>query len=127
MSANFAPNCLTFLADAAISKGMAVKLGSDREHVLKGAANTNKCIGIALNATTAAEDAVEVALPGAGAKGLLGETVSAGDSLVCHTDGTLVKPNTIGDILIAVAMEDGVAGDIIGVHVIRGHAAVADQ
>lgn len=108
-------NMETFLADAAITKGHAVKPGTDASHVAKGTANTSKCIGIAQSAPTTAEDAVEVALPGGGAKGLLGETVTAGAYLVSHTDGTLVLPNAAGDHVIAMALEGGVSGDLINV------------
>lgn len=126
MSSNFAPNFQTFYSDAAIAKGSAVKIGTDREHVAVGSANTDKCIGIAQNAATAAEDAVEVALPGGGAKALLGEDVSAGAYLVCHTDGTFVLPNAAGDHVCAIAMEDGDSGEFIDVMVVAFEAYNAE-
>lgn len=104
-----------YLADAAITKGHAVKPGTDASHVAKGSANTSKCIGIAQNTVAAAEDTVEVAFPGGGAKALLGETVSAGAYLVSHTDGSLVLPNAAGDHVIAIALEAGVSGDLVNV------------
>lgn len=126
MSSHFKSNMVVLLAGAAISKGMAVKKGSDDKHVVKGSANTSKCIGIAQSAPTTAEDPVEVALPGGGAKGLLGENCVAGNLLVSHTDGTLVLANTAGDFVIAQALEDGSAGDLIDVTVAVSHAAVAE-
>lgn len=117
MASSRAPIIETFLADAAISKGMAVKFGTDYKHVAKSSANTNHHIGIAQSAPTAAEDAVEVAMPGGGAKGLLSETVSAGDFLTGHTDGSLRKPDGAGDVCIAIAKQDGVSGDLIDVDV----------
>jgi hypothetical protein len=70
MSSFNSPRIVTFLADAAIAKGKAVKIGTDAKHVAVGAANTDKCIGIAQSASTAAEDPIEVALQGGGALGL---------------------------------------------------------
>lgn len=111
------PKIETYLADGAIAKGKAVKVGTDREHVAVGAANTDRCCGIAQSASTAAEDQIEVAGQGSGALALLGETVSAGDDLCSHTDGTLVKVNAEGDQILCRALEDGVADDLISVDV----------
>ncbi len=118
MSVSNRPNMETFLADAAISKGMACKGGTDASHVAKGSANTSRTIGPAQNAATAAEDAVEVALPGGGGKFLLGETVVFGSYLVSHTDGTWVKANAAGDHVGGYALEGGVAGDLINGQVV---------
>lgn len=126
MASSSAPRILTFKADAALAKGKAVKFGTDADHVAVGAANTDRVFGIVQNASTAAEDDLEVALPGGGAKALIGETILAGEYLVCHTDGTLVKPNAEGDVIIAQAMEGGVANDLISVEVLilTAHAAI---
>lgn len=126
MASSSQPRIVAILAGAAIAKGKAVKKGADDSHVIAGTANTSRCIGIAQNAPTAAEDACEVAIPGGGAKGLLGETVAMGDLLVSHTDGTLVKANASGDHIIAMAMRDGVANDLIDVEVLIGQAAAAE-
>lgn len=125
MASTLHPKIAAYKADAAIAKGKAVKSGSDFKHVAVGAANTDRCIGIIQSAPTAAEDVCEVAMPGGGAKALLGESVSAGNDLVSHTDGTLVKPNAEGDEIIARALQDGVAGDLIDVVVslATAHAA----
>lgn len=126
MASSVQPLIVGFLCDAAIAKGKAVKIGSDAKHVAVGAANTDKCIGLIQNTTTAAEDLAEVAMPGGGGKGLLGETVSAGAYLVSHTDGSLYKANALGDHVCAIALEDGVAGDIISVLVVAFEAANAE-
>lgn len=126
MASTLEPKILSYKADAAISKGMAVKLGTDTQHVAKGAANTDKCIGIAQSAPTTAEDIVEVAVPGGGAKGLLGETVTGGELLVSGTDGRLVKANNAGDHVVAKALDAGVANDLIDVMPTYGHAAAAE-
>lgn len=125
MASSSTPNIVSFLADAAIAKGKAVKAGTDFKHVAVGAANTDRCHGILQTATTAAEDVAEVAQPGGGAKGLLGETVAAGDDLVSHTDGSLVKPNAEGDQIIARAIQGGVAGDLVDVVVYYATAHAA--
>jgi len=125
MASTKAPEILTFFADAAIAKGKAVKIGSDSKHVALGVLNTDRCCGLAQSASAAAEELIEVALPGGGAKALLGETVAAGDDLVSHTDGTLVKPNAAGDEIIARAMDSGVSGDLIDVIVVVSSASAA--
>ena len=125
MASSAKQNMVTVLADAAIAKGKAVKAGASANHVQVGAANTDRVIGIAQSASTAAEDAIEVALPGGGAKALLGETVVYGNDLVSHTDGSLVLPNAEGDQIIAQALQAGVAGDLIDVTVYKATAHAA--
>jgi len=127
MASSSAPRIVTLKAGAAISKGMAVKFGADQNHVVKGAANTDRCFGIAQNDATAAEDPVEVAIQGGGGKAKLSESVNPGDYLVSHTDGTLAKANAEGDVVVAVAMQSGVLNDIIGVEVVNmtAHAAIS--
>lgn len=126
MSSSRAPIVQVYLADAAISKGMAVKFGTDFKHVAKSSANTNHHIGIAQSAPTTAEDAVEIAMPGGGAKALLGGTVAIGDYLTGHTDGSLVVCDGAGDVIIAQAMQAGVVSDIIDVSVVMFVASGAN-
>lgn len=120
MSAHFQPNVLTFKADGAIAKGKCVKPGTDKDHVVVSALATSKNVGLAMNTVTTAEDKVEVALPGGGAKGLLAGSVSFGDLLTPDSSGALVATTTPGDRYVAMAMEDGSAADLIAVHVIVG-------
>lgn len=117
MASTGAPKIRTLKADGAIAKGKAVKAGSDKDHVAIGAANTDRCIGIAQVAAAASGDFIEYARPGDGAKGLLGETVVAGNDLVSHTDGSLVLPNASADQIIARALQGGASGDLIDVEV----------
>lgn len=107
----------TYLADGAISEGAVVKPGSDRKHVALSASNTSKNIGLAGNTVTTAEDAIEVVLLG-GAKALLQGTTSAGDMLTANSDGTCLVTTTNADRVVAMALEDGVAGDIISALVV---------
>lgn len=111
------PRIYTFKAAAAQAAYTAVKAGADRQHVAICSAKTDKSIGIAQSAPEAADEAVEVALPGGGAKAKLGGSVSFGDLLAPTTDGTLIATTTANDRAIAVAMEDGVSGDVIAVEV----------
>lgn len=120
MASSSEQKVLTFKAAAAIALGKVVKAGADREHVAVCSAATDKSVGILQNAPDAAEAASEVALPGGGGKALLGGTVSFGDLLAPDSAGALVATTTPGDRYIAVAMEDGVVNQIIGVEVVAG-------
>lgn len=117
MSSYSQPRILSFKAAAAMAKGVCVKAGADREHVAICSAATDKIIGISQTAPTAADEMIEVATNGGGAKAKLGGTVSMGDKLTSDASGLLVATTTENDNIVAVAMEDGVANDIIGVEV----------
>ncbi len=114
------PRILTYKAAAAQAAYTAVKAGTDRAHVAIASAKTDKQIGIAQSAPTAADDPIEVAVMGGGAKAKLGGSVSMGDLLSATTDGTLIATTTAADRWIAVAMEDGVTDDVIGVEIQAG-------
>lgn len=118
MSSYAQPNVLTFKAAAAIPQGSVVKAGADNKHVAKATAATQKCIGVAQNLASAAEDKVEVALPGGGGKGLAGDTIAFGDLLTSDANGALVATTTANDRVVAMAMEDAVVGDLFSIHVI---------
>lgn len=115
------PKVLTFKAGGAIAKGIAVKIGASNQHVVACSAKTDKSIGISQNAVTTAEELVEVALPGGGSKAKLGGTVSAGDLIAPTTDGSLIATTTANDRFIAVALEDGVIGDLVAAHIVIGN------
>lgn len=119
-------NILTYKAGAAISRGQAVKFGADKEHVVKSAGNTDMNIGIAQNDAASAEDLVEVAGIGGGGVALAKEQISMGKLLVANADGSLEQTNADGDRLVAMAMEDAVAGDLFGVDIVMGLATKAD-
>lgn len=126
MASSLQPVILTLKAGAAVAKGKAVKKGADDSHVIAGSANTSHVIGIAQSDALAAEDFIEVAV-GGGAKMLLNESVAAGNHLVSHTDGSGALPNTAGDFIIAKALRDGVAGDLVDVLIVHGQAAVSES
>lgn len=115
-----APKILnSFRVSAACSKGFAVKAGADKSRVTKATAGTDKIIGILQNVTTDTDEEAEVALPGGGAIAKIADTVAFGDELTAGATGALVKVTAANHIVIAVAMEAGVTGDLIGVHVVR--------
>ena len=120
MAGSKSPDVLTYNASAAIALGKAVTLDATGIIVTASNAKTDLSIGIAQNAVLAAGEAVEVALPGGGGKALLGGTVAAGDLLAPTTGGALIATTTPGDRYIAMAMQLGVSGDIIGVEVVAG-------
>lgn len=119
MSSTSAPKIQTFKAGAAILKGIPVKAGADREHVVVCTAASDKSIGIAQCAATSAEDYVEVALNGGGGKALAQGTISMGEMLVPGSAG-VVASSTGGERHCAVAMEDAVAGDMFATEVAIG-------
>lgn len=128
MAVSSTPRIVTFVAAASVAKGSAVKFSdSTGDFVIVGAANTDRCVGVAQNEATASGQLVEVALPGGGAKGKLSETTSAGNDLCSHTDGTLAIVNASGDQIIGIAMEDGVAGDLINIEVYKAVASASQS
>lgn len=127
MASSFKPNLLAFKADGVIAKGSAVKIGSDSEHVVECSANTDEAIGVAQGDASAAEDIVEIAIPGGGGKGLAGESITAGKFLVSAADGDLEQTNASGDRIVAMAMEGASAGDLFEIMVLCGVAVGADD
>ncbi len=114
-------NVLTFKCGGVIAKGSVVKPGADADHVVVSAAATSKNLGIAMNTTTTAEDLVEVAFPGGGAKAKLGSGGCAiGDLLTSDASGTLVVTTTPGDRYVAMALADGAENDLVSVVMVTG-------
>jgi translation elongation factor EF-1alpha len=120
MASTITPQIVTLKASGAIAKGSSVKLGSDAQHVTVASAGTDKQIGIAQCAAAAAEDMIEVAVTGGGAKGLSGGTVARGDLLTSNASGALVATTTASDRIVAVAMDAAASGDILPVQVQLG-------
>jgi hypothetical protein len=121
MSSTKAPEIQIFKVDAAVAKGLAVKAGaSSDEYVQKCSAASDKSIGIAQNDTETAGDLAEIAVAGGGGKAKLGGTVSFGDLLAPDSNGKLVATTTNAERHIAMAMEGGVANDLISVVILPG-------
>jgi hypothetical protein len=115
MASNLAPKILVFKADAAISKGMAVKFGTDDEHVAKCSAATDQAIGLAQGDAASAEDLIEVAVNGGGGKALAGGTITRGDFVASDSSGNLVATTTGNDNVVGQAMASAVVSDIFPV------------
>lgn len=120
MASTFQQNMVIYKAGAAISKGMVVKFDTSDDHVIKAALATNSLIGIAQTAATTAEDLVEVALPGGGAKGLSGGVITRGALLTSDTSGKLVSTTSTADRIIGVALASAAADDLFDVMVVAG-------
>lgn len=118
MASSSTPKIYVFKCAAALAKGVCVKAGADDDHVVVCSAATDKIIGITQVATTTAEDPVEVALVGGGAKALAGGTIAMGDLLTSDSNGALIATTTANNRVIAVAMQAAVANDILGVEVV---------
>lgn len=121
------PNITAYKAGSAIAKGQAVKFGADDEHVIPCTGNTDKCIGFAWGDALAAEDTIEIATLGGGAKVLLADTVARGKYIVPSSAGKGEQTNSSGDIIAAIAMKSGVVNDIIDAFVTTSVATAADQ
>jgi hypothetical protein len=127
MSSIVKPLIAAFVADAAIAKGQAVKIGSDSQHVAKVSAVTDESIGVAQSVASAAGDVIEVALPGGGAKCLAKTTIAAGDLLGHNADASLQKVDAANSRIIAVALEGAVAGDLFSAMVQVAQATQAQS
>jgi hypothetical protein len=114
------PRIYGFSAGGAIALGKAVKIGADSKHVAVASAASDKMLGIAQSDATNAEDEMEVALPGGGAKALAGGNISAGDLLTSDGSGKLIATTSNADRYIAMAMESAVLNDLFAVEVIAG-------
>ena len=126
MSSFNEPNQMTVTADNEIALGEAVGYGSANGRVVVASANTQRAKGIAQSVASGSNNRLVIALPGGGGQGLLGEAVNAGDSLVPHTDGSLVKPNASGDKICARAEQDGASGDVIEIRVLDTDALASE-
>lgn len=122
MASTSQPRIQTFKATAAMAAFKAVKAGADKMHTAVAALPADKIIGIAQSAPAAAEDPVEVAINGGGAKALLGGTVAFGDFLTTNADGKFIVATGLagGDRVVAIAMQAGVLNDVIAVEVSIG-------
>jgi hypothetical protein len=118
MASYTTPRIFTYKAAGAIGKGRVVSLGADAQHVALSTAATGKHIGITQGDTQNAEELIEVALQGGGAKAIAGGTIARGDFLTSDAAGAVVTTTTGGDRVIGLAMDAAVAGDLLAVEVI---------
>jgi len=108
---------MTFLVAAAIDEYKAVKMRAV-DFACEVATANAKCLGITGAPATAAEEEIPIIMFGE-AEALLGDTVSHGDWLKSDASGDLVPAATAADNVIALALEDGVDGDIARVFVLH--------
>jgi translation elongation factor EF-1alpha len=120
MASTITPVIVTFKASGAIAKGSSVKMGSDDQHVSIASAATDKQVGIAQSAAAAAEDLIEIAVSGGGAKAISGGTIARGDLLTSNASGALVATTTALDRIVGVAMSAAASGDIFSAQVQLG-------
>jgi len=106
----------TMLADAAITRGMFVKFGTNEDHVAKTAGATDVPMGIALDDALAAEDPIAVAILGA-CKGtqlvIAGAAVAVGAHVQATTGGLAITLASTG-FRAGLALQASLAsGDVI--------------
>ena len=120
------PRIITFSAESDLSalQYTFVKLGTAKHQVDAAGAN-GRAIGILMNAPVAGGVA-EVAINGGGAKLKVSETVALGKLLTSTSGGLGEVADAAGEWCAAIAFEDGVANDVIGVEVIQMNAHASD-
>lgn len=123
MSSYIQPQMKTFCAEGVIEKYRFVKFGSTDDKVVKAAAG-EKAFGVFMNANddAAVNDAVEIAHLGGGALIKLAGTVTRGDSVASNATGEGVVAAS-GVWAPGIAMESGVAGDVVSI-MLDGHQAI---
>lgn len=131
MAASFKPNAKSYKANGAIKANSFVKLDTSSTNTknpgIVAAGAGDAILGVSLNDSDAASgDEVEVGLPGGGARLKISGTVLLNQSIKATTNGYGIVTTTAGDKVGAMAIEGGLANDIIGVHVIRGEKYSSD-
>jgi len=121
MSSYTQPNVKVFTSNSDFSAKQYhfAKLASGTNIAQSGAAE--KAIGVVMNKPAINNDA-EVAILGGGALVKLAATVAAGDSIASDANGAGVL-GASGEWCPAIAMEAGVAGDVIST-LLNGHQAI---
>ncbi len=126
MAASSTPRIKTFKAGGTIPAFSFVKFDTAKDTVVVCGAN-ERAIGIHMGSASIAEgERAEVALPGGGAKLLVSETIALGKLLTSTATGKGEVADAAGEFCAAIAHEDGVANDIIGVEVIAMQAVASD-
>lgn len=123
MSSYIEPKFKTFKAGGTIEQYRFVKFGASDTQVVKSAA-AEKAFGVFMNTNdkdAVQNDEVEIAHLGGGALVKLAGAVTRGDSVKSDANGLGVI-GAAGDWCPAIAMESGVAGDVISI-LLDGHKA----
>ena len=121
MSSYVQPNMKAYCAEAALTKFSFVKFGAgDDKVLLSGAAE--RAFGINMSNDIAINGVAEIALNGGGGLVKLAGTIARGQSIASNAAGLGVLA-TAGQFAPAIAMESGVAGDVISV-MLSTHTAI---
>ena len=100
------------------AEGKSVKATSGKVEL---SATSTLAIGV-VRVGAAVADKADIAMPGDIAPVLLGGTVKAGDTLVIGSGSTFTAATpTDGDIIGAIALEDGVSGDLVDALIVKAH------
>lgn len=116
MSSYIQPQISTFKADADLADYSFVKLGSKDENVAQAGAG-EKAIGVNMSKGVKSGECAEIS-HGDGALIKLAGAVTRGDSIASDAAGLGVV-GTTGQFCPAVAMQSGVAGDVISIKIDR--------
>jgi len=126
MSASSAPKVKAFLGSGIVPAYSFVKFGATKDVVTACGLN-ERAIGIAQNSAASVDgDVLEVALMGGGAKLKCSEAIALGKMLTSSAGGLAKVANAAGEWIGAIAFEDGVLNDIIGVEVVGFQAVASD-
>jgi hypothetical protein len=123
MASAYEPKVRTYIASGAIKARSFVKFdsSSNKKNPTIVQCESGASIGISANDDDAASgDSVEVCLPGGGAVLKIAGSVDLGNSIKPTTDGSGIVTASAGDSVGAMAVEGGLTGDLIGVHVVHG-------
>lgn len=104
--------------DLSAKDGYAAKYDTGGMNVCS--AITDQVVGIVTKGGDTTVLKTEVCISGE-CSAIAGGTITAGQMVTSHTDGTLVASAGSGCTEFAVALESGVAGDWIKVYVLGGH------
>ena len=127
MASSFQPKLRSYVSSGVIPAYSFVKLAGADKNPTVVVCESARAYGISQNdAQIPSGTPVEVALPGGGALLKIAGNVALGNSLKATTAGAGIATTTAGDYSGAVAVEAGVSGDIIGVHVVRDQKYSAD-
>ena len=125
MSASMKSTKQTFRSSGVIAPNTFVKFGATKDVVAKCGLN-ERAIGISANdASTVDGDVVEVVVDG-GAHLKVSETVALGKMITSTANGEGEVADAAGEWVGALAYEDGLANDVIGVKVVGFQAVASD-
>ena len=100
-----------YVANAAIGRGIAVKISSGQ--VVVATAATDKIIGVTVDKAAALETATVRLRSAAGtAVGKAGGTIAVGDKVTANGSGQLITTVTAGNEIVGMAVEAALSGDL---------------